>query len=104
MHLLYDSLCPASLALTAEVFEIPHQGHPTELPGWQVTQFFGDAPTAALAMVLCAFEWRMTNLSWEHGENELGVAYLGQLAWWGYPLSAPEEVLAGIRDIRDVVG
>ncbi|MGZ8179435.1 hypothetical protein ACXVUM_16025 [Williamsia sp. SKLECPSW1] len=103
MHLLYDSLCPASLALTVDVFGIPHQGHATELPGWQVTQFFGDAPTAALAMTLCAFEWRLTNLSWEHGHNELSAAYLRQLAWWGHPLSAPEEVLAGVRDIRDVV-
>ncbi|GAA2071430.1 hypothetical protein GCM10009722_40620 [Williamsia deligens] len=105
MHLLYRSLCPASLALTAEVFAIPHGGHATTLAGWEVVHFFGgDASTAALAMVLCAFEWRLTNISWEHGQNESAAAYLRQLAWWGHPLSAPEEVLAGIRDIRDVVG
>lgn len=105
MHLLYDSLCPASLALTVEVFGIPHQGHATTLAGWEVVHFFGgDASTAALAMTLCAFEWRLTTLNWEHGQNELAAAYLRQLAWWGHPLSAPEEVLAGVRDIRDVVG
>jgi hypothetical protein len=104
MHLLYGSLCPASLALTADVFGIPHAGHATTLAGWEVTRFFGDSPTAALAMALCAFEWRLTTVNWEHGRNDLAAAYLRQLARWGHTLSSPEEVLARIRDIGDVIG
>jgi len=103
-HLLFDSLCPASMALTAEVFDIPGSGSTTQLTGWQVTEHFGDTLVATTAMVLCAFEWRLTNLSWEHGVDSLGSAYLRQLAYWGHPLTAPEEVMAGIRDVRDVVG
>ena len=86
------------------MFGIPHAGRATTLAGRGVARFFGDSPTAALAMALCAFEWRLTNVTWEHGRDDLAAAYLRQLAWWGHPLSPPEKVLAGTRDIGDIGG
>ncbi|MGJ0121022.1 hypothetical protein ACQ7HM_17610 [Williamsia sp. MIQD14] len=103
LDLLHDRLCPASMALAADLFEVTTAESRYQARGADLIAALGDPRAATLAMVLTAFEWTMTQKSWEDEVDAGVVAYLGRLERWGYRLSPVEQAYAGRRSASDVI-
>ncbi|KQR98438.1 hypothetical protein ASG12_08285 [Williamsia sp. Leaf354] len=103
LDLLYNRLSPASVALAVDLFGAPTTESKYRAHGTDLIAALGDPRAATLAMVLTAFEWTMTQKSWEDTADQGVVAYLGQLERWGYRLSPVEQAYAGRRSADDVI-